>query len=246
MRTRRGARSTSSPARASSWSRRPPTFSADTIGGTCSISPRNAVHAVLDLLAVERHRRRSSTSPDGVERVGGDAEHDPSPGTPSSVSWRNRISRVTPPEADEQHAGRVGIERPRVPDPPLAVDLAQLRRPRRATSTPPACRRRPTRVMAQIESTALGERALEMRADDLGDRRVVARETGGEPVAAAALLLGDAADVDVAEGTQARPATCRRAPPSTRTRPRPPVRRTTSIRPSTSSNVTPWRASRPG
>ena len=37
--TRRGARSTSSPARASSCNRRPPTFTADTIGGTCSISP---------------------------------------------------------------------------------------------------------------------------------------------------------------------------------------------------------------
>ena len=38
-RTRRGARSIDSPARATSWSLRPPTRTAEYIGGTCAISP---------------------------------------------------------------------------------------------------------------------------------------------------------------------------------------------------------------
>ena len=37
--TGRGSRSTSMPSRASSWSRLPPTWTADTIGGTCRMSP---------------------------------------------------------------------------------------------------------------------------------------------------------------------------------------------------------------
>ena len=37
--TCRGARSTCSPARAASWRRRPPTRTAENIGGTCAMSP---------------------------------------------------------------------------------------------------------------------------------------------------------------------------------------------------------------
>ena len=85
------------PPRASSWSRRPPTFSADTIGGTCWRSPTNAARRRVDLglaspaSAAFEHRAR------GVERVGRDAEHDRRRGTPSSVSCRKRSSRVTRP-----------------------------------------------------------------------------------------------------------------------------------------------------
>ena len=69
-------------------------------------------------------------------------------GTTSSVSCRKRSSRVARPEPDEQHAGRVGIERARVADPPLPDTPCAACRRRRATSTPPACRRPPARRVA--------------------------------------------------------------------------------------------------
>ena len=61
--TGRGARSTSSPSRASSCRRRPPTFTADTIGGSCSMSPTNAGSARSTSSLVIGIGRWSSTSP---------------------------------------------------------------------------------------------------------------------------------------------------------------------------------------
>ncbi len=76
MRTGRAARSISSPRARQLVEARPPTFSADTIGGTCSMSPTNAHAAasscarVIGHLGAFEHRARR------VERVGCDAEHD--------------------------------------------------------------------------------------------------------------------------------------------------------------------------
>ena len=125
-RARDGAlRSTSSPARASSCRRRPPTFTADTIGGTCSMSPTNAGSARSTSSLVIGIGRWSTTSPAASSVLGRDAEHD------AAAVGLARLGQVAQQprgatEPDEQHAGGVGIEGARVTDPTLPVDLAQL------------------------------------------------------------------------------------------------------------------------
>ena len=124
--------------------RRPPIFIADTIGGTCSMSPTNARAAAssssrreLHLGAFEHRARR-------VERVGRDAEHDA-----AAVLLPRLLQEAQQPrgatEADEQHAGGVGIERARVADAASGRRRRAAWPRRRATSSPAACRRRPTR-----------------------------------------------------------------------------------------------------
>ena len=108
------------------------------------MSPTNALRRVLDLLAFERHLGPLEHRARRVERVGRDAEHDP-----GAVRLARVLEVAQQPgraaESDEQHAGRVGIERARVPDPALAVELAHAARRRRATCAPPACRPPPVR-----------------------------------------------------------------------------------------------------
>ena len=166
-------------------------------------------------------------------------------GTPCRASWRNRSRRVRAPEADEQHAGGVGIERARVPDPALPVDLAQLgddvvrRAARRLVDDDePVAHRR------SVASRALrGQSASRMRGDD---RRDVERrlEAGGEAVPAAAVVGGDARGRRRHRASAGSPGRCRRALPSrTQVTSASVVRRRMSMSPSTSSSVTSWRSS---
>ena len=71
-----------------------------------------------------------------VERVGRDAERRRVPRYVLRRLLQEAQQPRDPAEADEQHAGRVGIERARVPDPPLPVDACAASRRRRATSSP--------------------------------------------------------------------------------------------------------------
>ena len=122
--TRRGSRSTSTPARASWWSRRPPTFTADTIGGSCSRSPTKRGDRVFDVVARQRHRLLLDDLARRVERARRDAEHDPPAVRLARLLEKSQQPRRAP-EADEQHAGGVGIERARMTDAALRVGLAQ-------------------------------------------------------------------------------------------------------------------------
>ncbi|RWA53835.1 hypothetical protein AU476_12530 [Cupriavidus sp. UYMSc13B] len=63
MVTRRAARSTVWPARAYSYSGRPSFFSAECIGGTCSISPRKLASACSTAARSQVTSRTSSSSP---------------------------------------------------------------------------------------------------------------------------------------------------------------------------------------
>ncbi len=96
----RGARSISMPSRASSCSRRPSTLSADTIGGTCMISPVRCCAATARACSrvTARMSNVASTAPDesSVEVA------EPSTISPTYVlshPARKRISRVALPTA---------------------------------------------------------------------------------------------------------------------------------------------------
>ena len=143
--TVRAGRSTSIPSRASSCRRRPPTFTAETIGGTCAIRPVSVEAAARTSSSVDaghvegrRHLAR------GVERRRRRAEHDL-----ADVGLRERGGEAQQPrgpaDADDQHTRGVGVERPGVADPPLGEQAPGACRRRRARSTPPACRRRRSR-----------------------------------------------------------------------------------------------------
>jgi hypothetical protein len=64
MFTRRGRRSISSPRRAFLYRRSPPTFTAETIGGTCSISPLRSSRVRRRSASVTETARSETTSPD--------------------------------------------------------------------------------------------------------------------------------------------------------------------------------------
>ena len=109
----------------------------------------------LELLARDRHLGAFEHRARCIERIGGDTEHDPRPiGLARFLQEPQQTGHA--PEADEQHAGCVGIERARVPDALLAVDPAQLgddvvARPTRLLvdhKKPVAHHARPTRVNA--------------------------------------------------------------------------------------------------
>ena len=96
-RTRRGARSTAIPARASSWSRRPPAWSAEYMGGTWSISPRSVAtppgprRPRAAARAARRSRVRWRRGCPSLCRGGR------SPGTSLSWPWRYAVSLVASP-----------------------------------------------------------------------------------------------------------------------------------------------------
>ena len=103
-------RSTSIPSRASSCSRRPSTFMADTIGGTCSMSPverrprphRTSARSTPPCRRCRspRPRRRASTSPRRAP-----------PRRRSASAARSGTQQAgRPPDAEHQHAGGVGVE----------------------------------------------------------------------------------------------------------------------------------------
>ena len=132
MRTARGLRSTSSPAREL------------VQPATADLQRR---HHRRDLLEVadEAQRIAATTSASGhrhrpplehrarrVERVGGDAERDGAPvGLGRLLQEPQQPGDATEP--DEQHAGRVGVERARVADALLADTPCAASRRRRAT-----------------------------------------------------------------------------------------------------------------
>ena len=146
--TARGGRSTSMPARASSCRRFPSILTAETIGGICSMAPTKPAAAALDIgerdaghvplphhvtRGVECRRRRAEhhLARIGLGQVGEEAQQSGHAAQP-----------------DQQHPGGVGIERARVADPLLPEDACGTGPRRRATSIPPACRRRPARRSA--------------------------------------------------------------------------------------------------
>ena len=79
----------------------------------------------FDLLARDGHRGAVEHLARGVERAGGDAEPDVG-AVRLALDLEEAQQPGEPPETDEQHARRVGVERACVPDAPLAVRLAQL------------------------------------------------------------------------------------------------------------------------
>ena len=80
----------------------------------------------LDLRLVDRHRSPVDHLSRRVEGRGRDAEHDGAPVSLAGVLEEAQQPRRAS-EPHEEHARRVGIERPGVPDAPLVVDLADLR-----------------------------------------------------------------------------------------------------------------------
>ena len=80
----------------------------------------------LDLFPRDRHRPPIEDLTRRVERARGDAERDLAPVLLARFLEEAQEPRAAP-EPDEQHAGRVGIERAGVADAPLPVDPAQLR-----------------------------------------------------------------------------------------------------------------------
>ncbi len=89
------------------------------------MSPTKRGQRALDVVAGERHRTLVEDLAGGVERARRDAEHD---ATPVGLARLGEVAQQpgAATEADEQHTGGVGIERARVTDPSLPVDLAQL------------------------------------------------------------------------------------------------------------------------
>ena len=80
---------------------------------------------VFDVVARDGHRSLVEHLTGGVERAGGDAEHDPTfVGLPRLRQVAQEARGATEPH--EQHAGGVGVERARVADLALAEGLAQL------------------------------------------------------------------------------------------------------------------------
>ena len=204
----RGARSTSSPARASSWRRRPPTFTADTIGGSCSMSPRKRGSARSTSSRVDRHRPLVEHLAGGVERAGGDAEHDRARGTPCPPPGQEAQQAGGAAEPDEQHAGGVGVERARVADPALPVDLAQL--------GDDVVRRAAGRLVDDDEAVSHHRRTRRLSSSRDGQRRrgcsrrrVGMSSVDSNPAAKRwpppPLSAAIEADVDVAERAQAHP-----------------------------------------
>ncbi len=79
----------------------------------------------FDVVAGERHRLLLDDLARRVEGAGRDPEHDaPAVGLPGLLEEPQQARGA--PETDEQHAGGVGIERARVPDAALPVHLAEL------------------------------------------------------------------------------------------------------------------------
>ncbi len=113
MCTGRGARSTSSPSRASSWRRRPSTLIADTIGGTWSMSPTNADAA------------RSTCSRESPASAADRGPHPPR----RACSWRRR-TRPRPGTPCPLPGGSAG-----------AACSARARRAARRSRRDRACRR---------------------------------------------------------------------------------------------------------
>ena len=125
--TLRAASSTSSPARARSYARRPPTLIAETRLGTCEISPvRSAIAAVISARVDGRGIRHGLDLAVGVVRVGGRTEAD-----------RRLVGLVEPDDegqqarrgldAEDQQARRHRIQRAGVPDLARAERFAGAR-----------------------------------------------------------------------------------------------------------------------
>src|SRR5262245_16244586 len=200
MRIGRGARSTSRPSRARSYSRRPCTLRADTIGGTCSETPRNFRAASSTCSRVNGISARSRTAPD-ASSVSVAMPKTMRARYDLPVSCRKRISRVTRPRPTSSTPGASGSSVPawrtlRCPYtfrnfPTTSCDV----HPGGLSTTT-----RPSFAARARASTGLqgGEDAL-----DDGCGRVVTREAGREPMAAATLELGDVAYVDLAHRPQA-------------------------------------------
>ena len=150
------------PARASSWRRRPPIFTADTIGGSCSMSPMKRGSARSTSSRVSAIGRWSRTSPAASSVLVA------MPNTTRPVVGLARLGQVAqqpggPTEPDEQHAGGVGVERARVTDAALPVDRRSLRHDvvRRATGG----------LVDDDEAVSHGELALQVRARRGSSRR---------------------------------------------------------------------------
>ena len=114
--TGRASRSTSMPSRASSWRRLPSTWIADTIGGTWRMSPVSAAAAARTSASVDAgHVPRAGDLAGRVERGGGGAEHDH-----ARVGLGGQAEVAQQPgdlaDAEQQHAGGVGVERAGVAD----------------------------------------------------------------------------------------------------------------------------------
>ena len=124
----------------------------------------------LDLVAGERHGALVEDLARGVERAGGDAEHDPAP---VGLALLREVAQQAggAAEPDEQHAGGVGIEGAGVTRPGAGRRPCASDRRRRATCSPPACRRRRGRP-AGCRAPAGDQSAPRMRATTVGMSRV--------------------------------------------------------------------------
>ena len=118
---------------------------ADTIGGICSMSPTNAPRrAARPARRSSGISARSSTAPDGVERVGRDAEHDAGPvRLPGVLEVAQQPGRAAEARRAARRSRRDrGCPRGRRGAGRRACACA---RRRRATCAPPACRPPPVR-----------------------------------------------------------------------------------------------------
>ena len=217
--------------RASSCSRRPPILIADTMGGICSLVTDEARRGRRDLLARERASRRGRAPRPTRRGCRSRRRTRPSRGTSSTspagtgatasrgrarrAARRSRRDRACP--HDRRGAGR----RCAAAAPTTSCDVhpAGL-----STTTNPS-------------TVTASEQALD--ASTVSGIGSSVEKPGGETVAAAALRLRDPADVDGAERTQAHAREPSVPSLSTTATSASLVRRTTSMSPSTSSNVTP-------
>ena len=135
---RPAARSTSSPAgrgRAAG-ARRP--FTAETIGGTCSISPVSAGASRTCSSVTPTCPSVPVTSPEASRVSVAVPEHDLA-GVGLLQAGEEAQQAGDAAEPDQQDPGGVGVERAGVAHPALAEDRAGTGPPRRGRSTPPPC-----------------------------------------------------------------------------------------------------------
>ena len=172
-----GSRSTSMPSRASSCRRRPSTLTADTIGGTCRMSPVRAAAAARHL--VERRPRscRGWRSPrrSASRVVVSVPEHDL-----ADVGLGQHGQEAQQPggsaDAEQQHPGGIGVERAGVADLPVVQNARGPWPPRRGTSSPAAL------------STTASRRARWRRQARASSAVPAAREPGVRPSPSARIV----------------------------------------------------------